>query len=367
MQLAKKIISFLLVMIIVAGVAKIDSSATVLLNNGHEGTTAGATATLREIHLEIIDGETGDIDPENEGIETVNPAENHEADEWTSKLMANVEEKLNVRATPEDDGELTGKLRRGDVADILETTEGWYKITSGNVEGYVNASYCVTGADAYALSKELCKEYATSTTDGLRIRKEASEEADILDLIAIESSLEVNKEADPVEGWVAVISEKGNGYVNAEYVSVATKYSTGITMEEEREAIAKEKAEKAGHKKGQAMSAGADEVTLLGAIIQCEAGSAGYEGMLAVGAVVVNRARRGYGGGSIIGVIYQPGQFPPATNGIMDGILARGVSASCMAAASDALAGIDNTGGATSFRPASSGYGGTVIGGNVFF
>lgn len=39
------------------------------------------------------------------------------------------------------------------------------------------------------------------------------------------------------------------------------------------------------------MAASYDDVTLLAALIQCEAGSEPYEGKLAVGAVVVNRMR----------------------------------------------------------------------------
>lgn len=42
-----------------------------------------------------------------------------------------------------------------------------------------------------------------------------------------------------------------------------------------------------------AVEATVDDVTLLAAIIQCEAGNEVYEGQLAVGAVVMNRVRSG--------------------------------------------------------------------------
>ena len=115
-----------------------------------------------------------------------------------------------------------------------------------------------------------------------------------------------------------------------------------------------------------AVSASYDDVTLLAALIQCEAGNEVYDGQVAVGAVVVNRLHRGYAG-SIQGVIYQSGQFGPAASGRVASVAAAGPSASCMSAAQAALGGTDNTGGATSFRNVSSGIGGTVIGNHVFF
>lgn len=115
------------------------------------------------------------------------------------------------------------------------------------------------------------------------------------------------------------------------------------------------------------IAATADDITLLAALIECEAGSRNYEGMLAVGSVVVNRMKHRYYPDTLRGVIYQRGQFPPATNGIMDRILARGVRQSCVQAATDALNGKNNVGSCLSFRAASSGFAGTIIGDNVFF
>ena len=96
---------------------------------------------------------------------------------------------------------------------------------------------------------------------------------------------------------------------------------------------------------------------MLGALIQCEAGSGSYEGMVAVGAVVMNRVRSGSYPGSISGVIYQGGQFPPALNGSVARVIANGVRSACLQAASEAIGGTDNTNGALSFRSAASGYG----------
>lgn len=114
-------------------------------------------------------------------------------------------------------------------------------------------------------------------------------------------------------------------------------------------------------------TASASDLELFAALIECEAGSTNYEGMLAVASVVVNRMKDSRYPDTLRGVIFQSGQFPPATNGKVDRVLARGVKDSCMQAAADALAGKNNVGDCLSFRAASSGHVGTIIGDNVFF
>ncbi|MCI8833977.1 MAG: cell wall hydrolase [Ruminococcus sp.] len=89
-----------------------------------------------------------------------------------------------------------------------------------------------------------------------------------------------------------------------------------------------------------AMSASTDELSLLAAIIFCEAGNQPYEGQVAVGAVILNRVRSGVYPNSIAEVIYQPGQFGPAMSGWLDSVLASGgYTETARQAAADALAG----------------------------
>ena len=114
-------------------------------------------------------------------------------------------------------------------------------------------------------------------------------------------------------------------------------------------------------------TATASDIELFAALIECEAGSTNYEGMLAVASVVVNRMNHSRYPNTLRGVIFQSGQFPPAHNGKVDRVLARGVKASCVQVANDALAGKNNVGDCLSFRSASSGHAGTIIGSNVFF
>lgn len=118
---------------------------------------------------------------------------------------------------------------------------------------------------------------------------------------------------------------------------------------------------------GSAVSYTEKDVTLLAAIIECEAGYKNYDALLAVGAVIVNRMKHANYPNTVYGVIYQSGQFPPATNGKMDKILERGTKELCETAARDALNGKTNVEDCISFRSASSGRPGVIIGDNVFF
>lgn len=300
-----------------------------------------------------------------------------EEQEWSSKLMANVEGALNVRMQPDENAELVGKLHRGDRADIVEQLEGWTHVVSGNVDGYVKTEYCLVGTDALNFAKEECGMKATVLTTGLRVRQNPSEDAEVYAQTAEGDKLDVKTDAESVEGWVTVNYNGNTAYVKAEYVTVSIGYGTGITVEEEQELIRKaaeeEAAKKAANQKKAAVSqnasvaASVDDVTLLGALIQCEAGSECYEGQVAVGAVVMNRVRSGAYPSSIYNVIYQSGQFSPAGSGKVAATIANGVSGTCIQAAQQALSGYDNTGGALYFRNVSSGKSGYVIGNHVFY
>lgn len=109
------------------------------------------------------------------------------------------------------------------------------------------------------------------------------------------------------------------------------------------------------------------DVALLAAIIECEAGGGSYDGMVAVGGVILNRVRSAKFPNTISAVIYQKGQFSPARTGKLDTVLARGAKSSCINAANDALSGISPAGGCLYFNYAGSGHAGTVIGANVFW
>ena len=289
--------------------------------------------------------------------------------EWESRLMPSVNEYLNIRSSGDENAEVVGKLYKGDAAEIVERGDTWTHVKSGSVDGYVLNDYCTFGLDAYAQAKEDCQTEATVATGGLRLRTEPSEEAKVVDAAYEGQIFTVDTETPATEGWVAVEYDEQTAYVSAQYVKVDISVGNAISIEEERAAQEAEAAKKAKQEvqttQKEAVATSADEATLLGALIQLEAGSECYEGKVAVGAVVMNRVRSGGYPNSISGVVYQGRQFTTAAS--VNNVIAKGVSGSCMQAAQEAINGADNTGGCVSFRRVSSGRAGVVIGNHVFF
>ena len=281
--------------------------------------------------------------------------------------MANVTDAVNVRLEPSEEAPIVGKLYANCGGTILEQKDGWTRIQSGELEGWTKDEFLFFGEEAKALYDEVVTLQAKVNTDTLRIRMEADEQAGVLDLVA---GGEVLNGIEDQGDWVSVKYDGQTGYVSSEYVDLTYSVPSGKTVEqieaEEKakaekaaaEAAAKEKKKKSSKTtttdQGAVASAGND-VMLLAALIQCEAGRESYEGQLAVGAVVMNRVRSGAYPGSESGVINQPSQFPPATNGRVANVLASGPSASCIQAAQAAISGQSNVGGATHFGRSGSG------------
>lgn len=107
---------------------------------------------------------------------------------------------------------------------------------------------------------------------------------------------------------------------------------------------------------------------LLANLIYCEAGAEPYAGQLAVGSVVINRVLSGRYPDSVVGVIYQSGQFSPVASGRLELALASNrATAACYQAADEAMSGVSNVGNCVYFRTPIEGLTGINIGGHVFY
>ncbi len=337
--------------------------------------TAGVFSAVSSMDLTAGDSSlvyaSADVTVVAATTDQVEPDLDNEYDEWADKAMANVEDYLYIRSEANESSEAIAKLRKGDVATLVDVFDGWYEVESGNAHGFVSADYCVTGIEAYELAMDVCNTYATTDVAGLRIRGEASEDSKILKVVPQGTKLTVNSDEEVVDGWVAVTSGDTTGYVKSDYVNVDMVTGEAITLEEEAEAkaAAEEAARKAKEQAASAAAANqavidsATDVSLVAAIIQIEAGNEPYEGQVAVGAVVMNRVRSGAYANSVSGVIFARGQFATSR---MSSVLAKGPKAACVQAAQEAIAGNDPTGGLTHFRRAGSKEG-LIIGNHVFY
>ena len=153
--------------------------------------------------------------------------------EWDSKVLADVEDYVTVRSEPSSEAEAVGRMFKGDGGDIVEQTEGWTKISSGNEEGYVSNEYLLFGEEAYNQAQTEAELTATSLTGGLRIREEASTDAKILKNVEEGAKLDVVDAGGEGSEWVQVeYAQDKTGYVSAEYVDVQYELGEAMTMEE---------------------------------------------------------------------------------------------------------------------------------------
>lgn len=288
-------------------------------------------------------------------------------DKWDGMVMAKVDSSVSVRADATTEAAVIGKMFKGDAGEIVEQGEGWTMIQSGDVTGWVSDEYLAFGQEAEERAEADVPKVATVTAQTLKVRDTASMEAPVIDLIGKGETIEVGEEQD---GWLEIIYSDGDiNYISAEYVEVNYDYGEAKTIEEVRKEEAERKAAEEKEKRTAnlgAIAASSDDLTLLAALIQAEAGNQPYEGQVGVGAVVMNRVRSGAYPNSIQAVISAPGQFGPVASGRVSAILAAGPKASCMQAAQAALNGETTVGTLTHFRRA-GGIDGLVIGNHVFY
>ena len=190
------------------------------------GVDAGIASLLNEAH------ETSP-EADQEIVRILTPSE------YDNVCIAQVDNYVNIRSAPGEEGEVLGKLYNESAGTIEGEENGWYKITSGTVTGYVKSEYVVTGEEAENLAEEVGKRVATVTTETLRVRNDANLDAGVLGLIPQEEELTVLEEAD---GWVKVSIEEGDGWVSTDYVDLRTDFVQAESKAEEEARLEKERA-----------------------------------------------------------------------------------------------------------------------------
>lgn len=170
-------------------------------------------------------------------MEDLNIVEEEEPDEnwgYENLGIADVSENLNVRSAAGTDAEKVGELPAGAGCEVLDMADGWAHIRSGKVEGYVSMDYLATGSRAEELAAQNQTLTATVLAQALKVRKQPDTDHGTWGLAANGRELEVVEVLD--NGWVSVVYGDGTdpAYVSGEYVDVAYKLDTAMTMTEVR-------------------------------------------------------------------------------------------------------------------------------------
>ena len=206
------------------------------VNSSDDSLSAGANDVLGGT-VGVVGGNNNTVgqpsdDGETDGTEIPGEQEVvYETFGYTNLGLANITEgNLNIRKKASTSGAVVGKLTRYNACEILEESDGWYKIKSGNVEGYVSADYIITGEEALKIAQTEACYIATVTTASLRVRQAPSTDSKKLDSVAKGEELLV---VELLDGWVQVeVDGYKEAYVSAEYVTVEKKLKTGNTLDE---------------------------------------------------------------------------------------------------------------------------------------
>lgn len=241
-------------------------------------------------------------------------------EEYANFAIAKVNDFVNVRAESNTTSGIVGHMYNGSVCEILERAEEedgvWFKVVSGNVEGYVRSDFFTYGDEALEVIEDYVKKVAVVQCNALNVRSEASTDSSVVGTVTAGDKLELSEEEDfkalkaaenkeetvtdeaaetdetadteetdtedtTVEGedaetadpeeeelkWVKVryTSDK-EGYVALNYVVIEESYVTAKTIEEEiAEAEAKKKAEEA--RRAAAAAALKEDTTIVGTAV----------------------------------------------------------------------------------------------------
>lgn len=141
--------------------------------------------------------------------------------QYNNLVISKVDTYLNVREEPSPDGKIIGKMTSKAAGEILDdSTEGWYKIKSGKITGYISSDpqYTATGQEAKDIATGTATLMAIVNTDMLNVRTEPSTDASIWTQISKEERYPVLNQLD---GWVEIELDAGDeeGNVDKAYVS----------------------------------------------------------------------------------------------------------------------------------------------------
>ncbi len=135
-------------------------------------------------------------------------------DGYANLGIAAVSGYLNIRKTPESFGEVVGKLPSGGACEVVDTqTDGWYKISSGGVTGYVSSQYIYTGEQARENAAANITERAVIQAEKLNVRASASPDAEVVGQALKNERYTVKGQQD---GWLQIDS----GFISSEYAEV---------------------------------------------------------------------------------------------------------------------------------------------------
>lgn len=255
-----------------------------------------------------------------------------------------IEEGIFVRSEASAESEIIGSLCMNDSGYVLSESGDWLYINLYDITGYVRSDLVLTGSEA---EDYIAANTVTADTEVASVSSESNEKR------STAASEEPVTESMVTESTTAA---PATTTAPAATVTESTANNSTTVQTTSRSAISLSDA----------------DINLMASVMTLECGGESYEGQLAVANVIINRYLSGAYGSTMTDVCYAANQFSVVGTSSFNYYVQNGAQASCLQAARDALAGNNNIGGYTQFRPLSnintdslSSY--TIIGNHVFF
>ncbi|MBO4873577.1 MAG: C40 family peptidase [Lachnospiraceae bacterium] len=152
---------------------------------------------------------------------------------------------LNVREEPDATSGRIGKMYYNDTAYVKgrEYTENgvWFRIESGNVNGYIKSEYVVSGYAATELISESITRFAYIKYDAQRVYRYDSTDSDSLGIVEGGQKYEVNWIKDDNFTLIVFAQENDSnvlyGYIPNSSYDLVWELPTAISVEEEERSI----------------------------------------------------------------------------------------------------------------------------------
>lgn len=152
--------------------------------------------------------------------------------------VAQVDDYVNVREEPDENSRILGKLYKDCIGTVLGEEDGWIKIKSGSIEGFVKSEYVCIGDEA--LIDSVAHYRAKVTADALKMREETNTDCGILDMAWNGERLDILDDELYDQGWIEVQKGDTTAYVASAYVDVAYEFDYAESREEELARLAEE-------------------------------------------------------------------------------------------------------------------------------
>lgn len=176
--------------------------------------------------------------------------------------IANVDTYLNVRKHGKESSKIVGKMTKNAGCEVLSVKNGWAKIQSGKVKGYVKAKYILRGEEAQKKALKVARLKAIVKTETLNVRYLPSTDARIYDQISEDEDYTVEKENlsvafikqyiakhcskkdvsgvdksamyDDLKNWVMLSIDDEKVFISKDFISLKYKLNHAVTIKEEK-------------------------------------------------------------------------------------------------------------------------------------